>query len=155
MADPLSIAATAIGLLKNGGEALNALRERSQRTKDLDIKDQIGALYDNHLQLKEVISRLLDDNKDLRRQLEEQQQHPPVELKLKQVGETQYYFKGDEQVPYCQPCYDDKRKTIAVSLQHQTAWGSVSRTCLVCNNTFYEKKVTAPQGQITPRVQKY
>ena len=54
MLDPLSLASTAIGLLKSTTEALNALRERSQRSKDIDIKDQINTLYDNVLQLKEV-----------------------------------------------------------------------------------------------------
>ena len=76
-------------------QALNALRERAQRSKDLDIKDQIVALYDNVLSLKEVVSRLLDENKDLRRQIE-QQQNPPEKPTIRQVGETNYYYQNDE-----------------------------------------------------------
>jgi hypothetical protein len=75
MADPISIATTAIGLLKSTNEALNTLRERAQRYKDLDIKEQINTIYNNVLQLKEVILRLLDENKELMRKLEQQQQH--------------------------------------------------------------------------------
>ncbi|HTD20864.1 MAG TPA: hypothetical protein VK667_15165 [Ktedonobacteraceae bacterium] len=72
MADPISVATTAIGLLKSTNEALNDLRERAQRTKDLDIKDQISTIYDNILQLKEVLLRLLDENKELMHKLEQQ-----------------------------------------------------------------------------------
>ena len=85
MTDPLAVANLALSILGKTTEALNALRERAQRTKDLDIKVQIGTLYGNILQLKEVISRLSDANKELRKQLEQQQQ-PPEGPKIKQVG---------------------------------------------------------------------
>jgi|SRR5580704_12504646 regulator of replication initiation timing len=139
MVDPLSLASTAIGLLKSTSEALSALRERAQRTKDLDIKDQINTMYDNVLSLKEVVSRLLDENKDLRQQLE-QQQHPPVKPKIKQVGQTKYYFKDDEG-PFCQPCYDvnPKAERLAVlSPQKRHELGGIYRDCSVCNKRFYE-----------------
>jgi hypothetical protein len=45
--DPLAPANLALTLLGKTTDALNALRERAQRSKDLDIKDQIAALYDN------------------------------------------------------------------------------------------------------------
>src|SRR5580692_2196588 len=109
MTDPISVASLALSLTKNATEALNALRERSKTTKDLDIKDQISALYDNVLELKEVINRLLDENKELKRQLE-QLEHPPAKPQIKQVGNTNYYFIGEDDGPYCQPCYDDKEK---------------------------------------------
>ena len=66
MADPLALANLALSLLARTTDGLNALRDRSQRTKDIDIKDQISTMYDNVLQLKEVVSRLSDENKDLR-----------------------------------------------------------------------------------------
>jgi hypothetical protein len=144
--DPLAVASLALTLLGKTTDALSALRERAQRTKDLDIKDQINTMYDHVLSLKEVVSRLVDENKDLRRQLE-QQQHPPEAPKIKQVGEANYYFRGEEG-PFCQPCYDDKGKFVALSPQNQTQWGSVSRTCLVCNHTFYERKVNRPPSQV-------
>ena len=95
MTDPVSIASLSLQILGKTTEALNALRERAQRSKDLDIKDQIAALYDNVLSLKEVVSRLLDENKDLRRQIE-QQQNPPEKPTIRQVGETNYYYQNDE-----------------------------------------------------------
>lgn len=138
MTDPISVASFALSLTKSATGALSALRERSKVSKDLDIKDQISTLYDNVLELKEVINRLLDENKELRRQLEEQQ-HPPEEPELRAVGEANYYFVGGKG-PYCQPCYDDKRKLVALEQPYTSEWGSVSRHCLVCNNSFYEKR---------------
>jgi hypothetical protein len=151
--DPVSVATLALSFLVKTTEALNALRERSQRSKDIDIKDQINTMYDNVLRLKEVILRLLDENRELERQLE-QRQHPPEAPKLKQVGETSYYFKGDEG-PFCQPCYDDKGKLVALSPQQQSQGGTVFRTCRVCNNIFYEQVKNEPPQQITPRIRRY
>jgi hypothetical protein len=138
MTDPLTLTGTAVALLKNTTDALNALRERAQRSKDVDIKEQINTMYDNVLQLKELIMRLSDENQQLGQQFEEQQ-HPPEKPKIKQVGDTNYYFRGDEG-PFCQPCYDDKGKTVQLSPPEN--WnGGVRRQCRVCNNYFYEKKM--------------
>jgi hypothetical protein len=49
MTDPLSVATLSLQILSRTTEALNALRERAQRSKDLDIKNQINALYDSGL----------------------------------------------------------------------------------------------------------
>jgi hypothetical protein len=139
MPDSISVASFALSLTTKATEALNALRERAKTTKDLDIKDQISTLYDNVLELKEVISRLLDENKDLKRQIEAQQ-HPPEKPEIKQRGEANYYFKGTEG-PFCQPCYDDKGKLVVLPPQSKSGSGSVSRTCTVCRNIFYEVRV--------------
>lgn len=69
--DPVSVATLALSLLVKTTQALNALREHAQRSKDIDIKDQIDTMYDNVLQLKEVILRLLDENRELERQVEQ------------------------------------------------------------------------------------
>jgi len=153
MTDPVSVASLSLQLLAKTTEALNALRERAQRSKDIDIKDQINALYDNVLALKEVVSRLLDENKDLQRQLENQQ-HPPEKPKIRQVGETNYYFVGEEG-PYCQPCYDVKEKLVPLSPQKSTTLGALKRECSVCRQTFYEKpsdpsRLPSRPGRFTP-----
>ncbi len=144
--DPISVASLVLSITTKTTEALNALRERATRSKDIDIKEQINTLYDNVLQMKEVMSRLLDENKEQKRQLEEQR-NPPEPPKIKQVGETNYYFKGDEG-PFCQPCYDDKGKLVALSPRQVSPWGSQKRTCLVCQQTFYEKLVKEPPQRV-------
>ena len=85
MTDPISVATFALSLTTKATDALNALRERAQRSKDLDIKDQISTLYDIVLQLKEVISRLSDENKDLKQHLEAQKQSAD-KPKIRQVA---------------------------------------------------------------------
>jgi len=155
MADPIGLASLVLSITAKTTEALNALRERAQRSKDIDIKDQINTLYDDVLQLKEVMSRLLDENKQLHRQLEEHQ-HPPEAPTIRQVGGTNYYFKGHEG-PFCQPCYDvdpKAKRLVALSPQQVTQYGSIGRTCPVCKQTFHEKKVDAPSSP-TPQVGKW
>jgi hypothetical protein len=141
MTDPISVAGLVLSLTTKATEALNALRERAQRTKDIEIRNEIATLYDTVLELKEVLSRLSDENKELKRKLEEQQ-HPPEEPKLKQVGSTNYYFKGDEG-PFCQPCYDvdpKQKRLVALSPSfHDADLQITSRSCPVCHQTFFER----------------
>lgn len=138
MTDPISVASFALSLIKTAGEQLNKLRERAQATKDLEIKEHVGNLYDTMNSLKEAFSRLGDENRELKQKLEEQQ-HPPEKPERKQVGEAVYYFFGDEG-PFCQPCYDDKTKRVALTAQQRDEGGTFRR-CLVCNHTFYETHV--------------
>lgn len=148
MTDPVSVASLSLQLLTKTTEALNALRERAQRSKDIDIKDQINTLYDNVLGLKEVVSRLLDENKALQRQIEKQQ-HPSEKPKIRQVGDANFYYLGDEG-PFCQPCYDDKKKLVQLSpAEHWN--GGVRRQCLVCKTYFYEKKMQIPSSGLRAR----
>lgn len=137
--DPVSVANLALSLLVKTTQALNALRERSQSSKDNDIKDQINTMYDNVLQLKEVILRLLDENRALERQLEQQQLARVQVPKIKQVGETNYYYQGDEG-PFCQPCYVGKGKLVTL-LPPENWNGGVRRECTVCGEFFYEKRM--------------
>src|SRR5690349_11553762 len=122
MVEPISVASFALSLIKTAGEQLNKLRERAQVTKDLEIKEHVGTLYDTMNAIKEVFSRLADENKELKRQLEQQQLARVVVPKIRQVGETNYYYQGD-QGPFCQPCYDGERKTrVALSPQYRSEW---------------------------------
>jgi hypothetical protein len=140
MPDPISVAGFALTLGTKATEALNALRERSQRTKDLDIKDQINTLYDIVLELKEVISRLSDENKELKQQ-PETQKHPREEPELKQLGDTHYYYlKGGSDGPYCQSCYVVNKRL--VKLPESETWsGGLRRDCPVCHGTSWERRM--------------
>lgn len=137
MADPISVASFALTLTTKATDALNALRERSQRSKDLDIKDQISTLYDIVLELKEVISRLSDENKQLKKQLE----HPVEVPELRSVGDTHYYYLGGgTDGPYCQTCYVVNKRL--VKLPRSDNWsGGVRRDCPVCRGTFWEVRM--------------
>ena len=139
MTDPISIASFVLSLIKTGGEQLNKLRERAQATKDLEIKEHVGNLYDTMNAIKEAFTRLADENSGLKRQLENERLARVAIPKIKQVGDTNYYFQGDEG-PYCQPCYDTQAKLVA--LPPSEPWsGGIRRECPVCHEYFYEKRM--------------
>jgi hypothetical protein len=95
MAGPISVAGFALSLAKTAGEQLNKLRERAQVSKDLEVKKHVSNLYDTVLELKEALSHLVDEKKELTLKLE-QQAHPPETPKIRQVGETQYHFLEED-----------------------------------------------------------
>lgn len=142
MSDVASLTSLAIQVLKQTTEGLTALRERAQRTKDIEIKEQIGTLFDNVLQLKDIVSRIVDQNKELQNALI-QQQNPPLKPKIRHVGQTNYYYLGDEG-PYCQPCYDKTKTLIALLPRKMASLGGSHRDCPVCHSNFYETPNRVP-----------
>jgi hypothetical protein len=134
----LTAAAAAAQILSDTMKALNALRERAQRSKDSDLKDRISTLYDNFLSLKEAILRMAEEITELKRKIVQQEQKAP-EPELRQVGAVNYYFLGDKG-PYCQPCYDTKQKLFMLTPVEDWNEG-LRRQCLVCERYFYERPI--------------
>src|SRR5437660_12321945 len=129
MADPTSVATLALSVIKTASEQLNKLRERAQATRDLEIKEHVGTLYDTMNAIREAFSRLVDENSGLKREIEQQQLARVQVPKIKAVGETNYYYQGDEG-PFCQVCYDGPSKNLVALLPvQQTKWGSIKRDC--------------------------
>jgi hypothetical protein len=128
-------------------KGLNAMRERASASKDNDFKSEVGDLYDQFNSLREGLNRLTDENAKLKRslaELENKEKTPTPEIR--QVGLTNYYFVGDKEQPYCQPCYDVNHRLVPLSPQQSYA-GGTGRMCSVCKNHFYETE--APRrGQI-------
>jgi hypothetical protein len=140
---PLTSANAAIQILASAMRALNAAREHSKASKDTDLKADINTLYDELLALKEAVIRVTDENAELKRDLAEQRarqsEAPALKPELRQVGSVNYYYIGDKG-PYCQPCYDDKGKSVALSPPED--WNNgIRRECPVCKEYFYEKKM--------------
>ena len=132
MADPLSSTAAALQILSKAMSALNATRERARGSKDAEMKAHLSTLYDEFLNLKEVIIRLTNEA-ELKRK---------PEPEIKQVGAVNYYYVG-EKGPYCQPCYDGRQK-LSVLTPQENQNGGVRRRCQVCHQSFYEKP---PEGE--------
>ena len=93
---------------------------------------QRECLYDEFLNLKEVIIRLTNEA-ELKRK---------PEPEIKQVGAVNYYFVG-EKGPYCQPCYDGRQK-LSLLTPTENQHGGVRRRCQVCHQSFYKKP---PEGE--------
>ena len=128
----LTTVAAALKILESARNALEAVRERSQASKDVTLKSLVGELYDEFNSLRSIIGRLTEENEELRRA----QVEKPPKPEIRQVGETNYYFIGD-QGPYCQPCYDRDNKPVALTPQ-QSLHGNIYRECRVCGESFYE-----------------
>jgi hypothetical protein len=136
-------AVLALQILDRAWKALEAARERSQTSKDTVLKDNVSKLYDEFLALKSIIVRLTEENQQLREAQSEKLSKPII----RQVGESNYYFLG-EQGPYCQRCYDADGKLVNLAPRVSYA-GGPGRKCEVCGKVFHEEH-KARQIQIRP-----
>lgn len=138
---------TALSLVEKTAKAINSARERAKTSKDTALKEIISDLYDDFLDLKAIVLRLTEENAELRRELSEQDQKPQ-KPEIRQVGETNYYFVGD-QGPYCQPCYDGSGKLVPLMPRHNYV-GGPGRKCEVCEKVFFEANEPAQRMHIKP-----
>ncbi len=139
----LTTAVAAAQIISKATTALNAARERAKGSKDTDLKIHINTLYDEFLNLKELLIRLTDENSEQRHKIAELEK-PVAKPELRQVGTANYYFVGDVG-PYCQACYDvgPERRLIRLSPPREHA-GLVRRHCVVCQQYFTEKSDDEP-----------
>ena len=117
----LSSVKTALELLGIASKGLDSVRERAKTSNDAALKESISKLYDDFLDLKGIIVRLMEENADLRQHLL-QAADKPLKPQIRQVGETNYYYSGEEG-PYCQPRYDVKEKLIPLSPRQESRSG--------------------------------
>lgn len=130
--------AAALQILNNALSLMKAVRERTQRSKDSDLKGLVSTLFDSVLSLKESVMLVTDENNELRRRITElERPAAQPEPELKQVGVSNFYFVADKG-PYCQPCYDGKGKLTMLTPQENWS-GGVRRQCVLCGGYFYEK----------------
>jgi|SRR5271166_4378053 len=131
----LTTVGAALDLLTKASRALDSLRERAKTSKDAELKENISNLYDHFLDLKETVLRIKEENAELRRTIAAQAEKPR-KPEIQQVGQTNYYFVGDDG-PYCQKCYDGKGKLVRLTPrgQYVPGWG---RQCPLCETLFYE-----------------
>lgn len=96
----LTNASAATQILGNTLKALESLREQAQKSKDATLKATIIRFYDDLANLKSIVMRVVEENEELRHQL------GSPKPKIRQVGNVNHYYIGDDDGPYCQPCYD-------------------------------------------------
>ncbi len=142
----LTTVAAAMDLIGKAWKALDSVRERAKTSKDAALKESISNLYDEFLDLKAMVLQLTEENTELRSKLAAQTEKPP-KPQIRQLGEANYYFIGDDG-PYCQPCYDDMGKLVNLT-PRQHYGGGTGRQCRVCRNVFIE--VADPPRQVRTR----
>ena len=136
----LSSVGTALDLLSKASKGLDSVRERAKVSSDADLKKSIAALYDDFLDLKSIILRLSEEIAGLKRTIADAGQ--PSKPQIKQVGQANYYYVGDEG-PFCQPCYDTNSRLVNLTPRDEYVSG-IGRRCLVCHHTFIEAPRPAP-----------
>ena len=139
----LSTVGAALEIVARVSKGLELIRERIKASKDAALKEAIGNLYDEFLNLRAMIVRLTEQNAELRTKLAAQAEKPP-KPQIRQVGETNYYFVGEDG-PFCQPCYDLQGKLMRL-MPLQDYAGGPGRKCEVCDKVFFESR--RPAGQI-------
>jgi hypothetical protein len=137
----MSTVSTAVQLLLSARKALNDAREHAAISKDTQMRVLVNTAYDQMAELKEAVARVVSENEKLTERIAELQGQREVTPEIRQVGEVNYYFVGEEG-PYCQPCYDGgkERRLVRVSPVETLTSGAERRHCLVCNRIFYEKR---------------
>jgi hypothetical protein len=135
----------AIDLIGKTSKALDSLRERAKTSKDAALKEAISNLYDQFLDLKELVLRITEENAELRRSIAAEAEKPS-NPEIRQVGETHYYYVGEDG-PLCQPCYDRDGKLVRLMPRQESLLGS-GRKCEVCGKVFYEVNKRPPRVQL-------
>lgn len=136
----LTAISAATQILANASKTLDSVREQAKGSKDAALKESINNLWDLFLDLRAAVLRVGEENAELK---------ATAGPKIRQVGAVNYYYKEDEG-PFCQPCFDDKKKLIALTPVEE--WnGGQRRQCMVCRNYFYEKPMTEFVGPIVVR----
>jgi hypothetical protein len=136
----LTAVAAASKILADTLSISKTVREQAKGSKDTDLKAHISDLYDSVLSLKEAVMLVADENNALRQRITELE-HPPQKPTIRQEGDVNYYYVGDEG-PYCQPCFDGKGGMLVRLTPVQQWSGGVRRKCEVCNKFFYERPMT-------------
>ena len=142
---PLTTAAAAVQILSSAWKAVEAVRERAQASKDNALKAEVGRLMDEFNSLRSIVTRLTEENEELRRS----QIDKPVKPEIRQVGEVNYYFVG-EAGPYCQKCYDKDGKLVALGPRLENYTGGPGRKCHICGTVFHEQHRGPRRAQIKP-----
>ena len=115
----LSSVNVALELIAKATKAFDSVRERAKTSNDASLKEGISKLWDEFLDLKAVVVRLTEENAALRRAQVER----PVRPEIRQMGEVNYYFVGEEG-PFCQPCYDRTGKLVNLTPRQTFAGGT-------------------------------
>lgn len=124
MNDLIAAASTAIHLV-------GRLREISKNVENAEFSNALADLAIELSELKIKVASLLEENDQLKRQLE---QRKAIVLEFKDFA----YYSGSGDGPFCPGCYDGAMKTIRLTKLTDgfTVFGSHS--CPACKETFGE-----------------
>ena len=136
----INAALNATRLISGGLSELMKIAQKSNdiATKKLivDLESKIVDVEHSLLQSKKEINRLLEENSELKKQLEFVE-NPKIILK-----DGLYYDINDPDNPFCTTCYDKDKKLIRVQEvpDIMKRVGNYKYKCYSCNTLYTEKK---------------
>jgi hypothetical protein len=129
MIDPQS-AGTVLGLANSAISAVKSAFELSKKTSDLELKHQISEVMDSVLNLKVKIIELDEENRTLRRRLEQKDS-------IKREPKHGFWLRDGETEPLCPRCYEGEKHLVAyLSPAVFTDSSGYQRKCNVCGYAF-------------------
>lgn len=118
--------------LSDASELAKRLINLTTLSRDVEAKEMISQLQLRLAELRGQFAELLEENHDLRKQLQNRHELPSVQL-----GDHGLYYTENGDGPFCTTCFDSDQKLVRV-----TELGAVFRThgkwrCGVCKNKYH------------------
>jgi hypothetical protein len=120
---------SATELISTALAGLRQIKEMAKSSSDSDLKEQVSSVFDDVLELKLKLITLEDENRELKRRLDER-------AKVRREG--RYFYLEGESEPLCPNCYHTSDKVIHLERHAGLTPGKVQFFCRVCKEQFFE-----------------
>lgn len=110
-----------------GREIVKDVVKLAKGIKDMELKNQI-------MDLQNTFYDLIEENRDLKIQIDELKNKNTIGERLEKIGD--YYYKTDDESPICSKCWE-----VDLILVHAQQWGDYSTfRCPNCKNQSYRTR---------------
>ena len=122
--------------------ALKDAKEVAKDSEDIELKEKIGTAYDTLLELKVRLYEVDDENRQLKKELEDRTKYTDP---LPPFG---YIYRTDDteqKHPLCPRCYQDTPQKIGFLKAPHKASTGMFRHCPLCSSNIPEGTPTLPR----------
>lgn len=121
---------------------LKQIAELVKKYNDLELTKRIVDLQNQVFDVQQERLELAKELADLKAQLDLRQ-------KMHMRGPDNYYFAEGDDVPFCPVCWERDHNAIHLSPSYESPYtGSITRTCRVCRQEYFEKRGSGGRSQI-------
>jgi len=129
MSDPHTIP-TVASLINSAISSAKSAKELAKDSKDTNLKNEISEIYSAMLELKGRALEFDEENRDLKRQLNER-------ASIKRSSRSGYWYKEGEDDPLCPSCFEGPLQTAAyLSPPESGDDEEYQRVCNVCKTIY-------------------
>ena len=113
-------------------DATKKLTDLAIATKNVELRESTVELRDQLVDIKEALVKVKEENFELREEIKKLQQPLPQAPKL--FLEGKFYYKENDQRPFCPVCYDSIDKKISSLVLTPVGYGHRFK-CVICDST--------------------